>query len=310
MKRYLIPSICLLLIIIVAFNYNALIKFTTDFFTTRQDIIVLSGNEYTKNKDYLFVQRSKDFIPLSKQDIYNIYYTIIDNHWETFTFYCPSEYENCTKDITDLSNDAVALSNINNFVHPFNSFTNIKTSIDTQGEIIVKITYLYTKEQISYVNSELDKILDEYHSDDIDIKEYIKKIHDHIINTTRYDVDYKKNKSKLTFTAYGALVNHLATCNGYTDIMAIVLNKLGIDNYKIAYNPTGDPNDNGHVWNAVYLDGKWLHLDLTWDDPIADGKDFLYHKYFLVTTEEMAEADSGNVQVIEHQYDKYIYQEF
>ena len=310
MKKYVVPFICLLLIIYVAVRYNSLVKFATNFFTNKQDLIILSGNEYTKNKDYLYVQRSKDYVPLSKQDLLNIYYSIINNHWTSFTFYCPSEYESCIDDVTKISESAITLSNINNFVHPYNSFTSINTSIDSQGEITIKVNYIYTKEQISYINNEVDLIINQYYDKNQDMKENIKKIHDYIINDTTYDVNYKKNKDKYTFNAYGTLLNHLATCNGYSDLMAIILSKLGIDNYKIAYNPTGDTNNDGHVWNAVYIDGKWLHLDLTWDDPVGDGHDYLYHKYFLVTTEEMREADSGNIQVIEHDYDKYVYQEF
>ena len=310
MKKYIVPLLCFIAIVVVAIKYNSLVTFATNFFTNKQDLIILSGNEYTKNKDYLFVQKSKDFVPLSKQDVYNIYYSIIDNHWDTFTFYCPSEYESCTDDITELSESAVTLSNINNFVHPYNSFTNIKTSIDSQGEIIVKVSYLYTKDQIEYINKEVDRIISENYNEASDIKENIKKIHDYIINNTTYDVNYEHNKDKFTFNAYGALINHLATCNGYTDLMAIILSKLNVDNYKIAYNPTGDTNSDGHVWNAVKIDDKWLHLDLTWDDPVGDGQNYLYHKYFLVTTDEMKAADSGNVQVIEHNYDKYVYQEF
>ena len=310
MKKLIIPFISLAAIVFVAIKHSEIVEFATNFFTNKQDLVVLAGNEYTKDHDYLYVQRSKNYTPLGYQDVLNIFYSIINNHWETFTFYCPSEYESCAEDIEKLSESAVTLSNINNFVHPYNSFTNIKTSIDSRGEVIVKVSYLYTKDQINYINKEVDKIISEHYDSSKDIKENIKEIHDYIINTTKYDVDYLNNKDKLTYTAYGALVHHLATCNGYTDLMAIILSKLDINNYKIAYNPTGDTNEEGHVWNAVKIDGTWYHLDLTWDDPVGDGQDYLYHKYFLVSTEEMLEADAGEVQVIEHNYDKYIYQEF
>ena len=94
--------------------------------------------------------------------------------------------------------------------------------------------------------------------------------------------------------------------------MAIILSKLNYENYKVA--TTSDEisyESNGHIWNAVKIDNTWLHLDLTWDDPVdVNGKDYLYHKYFLVSTEEMAEADSGDVLVEEHNFNKSIYQEF
>ena len=310
MKKIIVPIICLILIFLTAVYHSKLVNFATKFFTNKQNLNILAGNEYTKNYDYLYVQRSNDFTPLGYQDVLNIYYSIINNHWETFTFYCPSEYTKCVDDITKLSDSSLTLSNINNFVHPYNSFTNIKTSIDSNGEVIVKVSYLYTQEQIKYINNEIEKILNENYNNDLSIRENLKNIHDYIINTTKYDVDYEKNKELQTFNAYGALKEHLATCNGYSDLMAIILSKLNINNYKIAYNPKENSKEEGHVWNAVYIDNAWLHLDLTWDDPVGNGRDYLYHKYFLVNTSEMKEADNGNIQVVEHDFDKYIYQEF
>ncbi|MBO4601087.1 MAG: hypothetical protein J5634_02505 [Bacilli bacterium] len=310
MKKFIVPFLCLFIIVLVAINHTKLVDFATKVFTNKQHLNILAGNEYTKSNDYLYVQRSNDYTPLGYQDVLNIYYSIINNHWDTFTFYCPSEYSSCIDDITKLSDSSLTLSNINNFVHPYNSFTNIKTTIDSNGEIIVKVSYLYTKDQINYINNEVDRIISENYNSELNTKENLKNIHDYIINNTKYDVDYEKNKPLQTYNAYGALKEHLATCNGYSDLMAIILSKLNINNYKIAYNPGENKETEGHVWNAAYIDGSWLHIDLTWDDPVGDGRDYLYHKYFLVNTEEMKEADTGNIQVIEHDFDKKVYQEF
>lgn len=43
----------------------------------------------------------------------------------------------------------------------------------------------------------------------------------------------------------------------------------------------------GHAWNAVYIDGQWLYVDCTWDDPISK-KPQLLHDYLLVGPEKMA----------------------
>lgn len=57
------------------------------------------------------------------------------------------------------------------------------------------------------------------------------------------------------------------------------------------------------------INGEWLHLDLTWDDPVSsDGKDYLYHKYFLIDTEELITADA-NITSEDHVFDKTIYSE-
>jgi transglutaminase/protease-like cytokinesis protein 3 len=79
--------------------------------------------------------------------------------------------------------------------------------------------------------------------------------------------------------------------------MAIFLNRYGIDNYKVA--------SVNHVWNAVKLDGKWYHLDLTWDDPIMEeGKDVVLHDYFLIDTEELFKQDKT-----QHMFNAAIYKE-
>ena len=73
------------------------------------------------------------------------------------------------------------------------------------------------------------------------------------------------------------------------------LDKLNIINYKIS--------NSEHIWNLVYLDGKWYHLDLTWDDPISD-VNINRDTYFLITTSELEELNDGT-----HKFDKSIYTE-
>ena len=88
-----------------------------------------------------------------------------------------------------------------------------------------------------------------------------------------------------------------AICGGYSDLMAIYLNRLGIKNYKIS--------SNTHIWNFVYLNGKWYHLDATWDDPVAsDGKSHLLHNFFMISTKELHNLDGK-----EHSFDLNIYKE-
>ncbi len=66
-----------------------------------------------------------------------------------------------------------------------------------------------------------------------------------------------------------------------------------IDNYKIA--------STNHVWNLVYIEGQWLHLDLTWDD--AEDPRF-QNNYFLITKEKLHKLDRE-----EHLYDEEFFLE-
>ena len=77
--------------------------------------------------------------------------------------------------------------------------------------------------------------------------------------------------------------------------MAIFLNSLGITNYKIS-------NDT-HIWNLVYINGIWRHLDATWDDPISEYNENR-DTYFLISYEDLQKLDDKT-----HNFDKSIYKE-
>ena len=277
------------------------------------EVFIPTSNSYVKKENFLFVQNTEDFLPFSKGDLKNIYYTIVNNGWKEFTFYCPSEYVHCLEDVKEISNDQDLLTHLNNYVHPFNGFSNVKTVISESGDITVSISYFYSDEQIKAINKKIDEIYKNIITDDMDTYAKILTIHDYIINNTKYDVE-RNNQGESnyhSYIAYGPLIEGYATCNGYTDAMALFLEKMNIPNFKVAMTPEENSNTEGHVWNAVYLDNQWVHLDLTWDDPVSsDGTDYLQHKYFLITTTQLEEADnSGEVIVTEHQFKKNIYPE-
>ena len=104
-----------------------------------KDNIKIEKNEYFKNKDYKYVQNTNDFIAKDKKHLLNIFYTVINSGQPSFTFYCDEKYKDCTKDIVDLVNNKETLSNINNFVHPYNSFKKVSTSYDKYGEVKLRI---------------------------------------------------------------------------------------------------------------------------------------------------------------------------
>ena len=277
------------------------------------EVFIPTSNSYVKKENFLFVQNTEDFLPSSKGDLKNIYYTIVNNGWKEFTFYCPSEYVHCLEDVKEISNDQDLLTHLNNYVHPFNGFSNVKTVISESGDITVSISYFYSDEQIKAINKKIDEIYKNIITDDMDTYTKILTIHDYIINNTKYDVE-RNNQGESnyhSYIAYGPLIEGYATCNGYTDAMALFLEKMNIPNFKVAMTPEENSNTEGHVWNAVYLNNQWVHLDLTWDDPVSsDGTDYLQHKYFLITTTQLEEADnSGEVIVTEHQFKKNIYPE-
>ena len=272
--------------------YSVLRRFT-------ENEIVLEKNEYFRDYDFQFVQNTDDFEPNSKQDLYNIFYTVINSGMNNFTFYCPDSYSSCLDEVEVLANDQDMLSHINNYVHPFNGFNHIETQYDSLGKVNVHIEKSYSESEIDDVEREVERLSSELIvAGDTDINN-IRRIHDYIIDHSVYDSnrsDYNDTTYRSDI-AYGPLLQGYGICGGYTDAMELFLEELGIQSYKIS--------SEQHVWNAIYLDGEWYHLDLTWDDPVTStGENLIEHNFFLIDTPTLLELEQT-----EHNFNQDIYPE-
>lgn len=252
---------------------------------------VLTYNEYFLDNDYGYVQNIDDKYIKNYQNVLNIFYTVLNSGDNNYAFYC--DYDNCLNDVKNLMADNSEITIINNFVHPFNSFSSINIDIANSGKVTIKVKKLYADYEIDYIKKYIDDFITSNIKDGMSNYDKIKSFHDYVINNTVYD----KNITQESYNAYDLITTGKSICGGYSDIMAIYLNTIGIQNYKIT-------SDN-HVWNLVNLDGTWLHLDLTWDDPVAsDGNQYLLHNFFLIKTDELFKLDS-----VEHNFNKEAYLE-
>lgn len=256
-------------------------------------------NKYYRDYNFNFVQTTDNFSPHSMQDILNIYYTAINAGKTSFTFNCPKEYENCINDVKDLANSQDKLSDINNYVHPYNGFAHIETEFDSLGKVTIGIVKSYSDEDILAIESKIDELFPQLVNSNYSDIDNIRIIHNYIINNSRYDSlrsDQKIEQYKSDI-AYGPLFEGYAICGGYTDLMELFLERLGIKSFKIS--------SDKHIWNAVLLNDNWYHLDLTWDDPVAsDGNDYLEFNYFLIDTNKLL-----NLDTTEHIFDQDVFSE-
>lgn len=233
----------------------------------------------------------------SKQEIINSIYYLINSGSTYSKRYCAKDYDNCYHDMEELSSDANLLSILNNYVHPYNSFDSIIFNFDNKV-IEIEIKHTYSKEDISTINKKVDEVINNMNLNSKSTRDKIKIIHDYIINNTEYDSLKTENIEDNTYksnTAYGVMIEGKGICSGYSDAMKIFLDKLNIVNYKVS-------NDQ-HIWNAVMLDEEWMHLDLTWDDPVSD-KNITRDNYFLIDNETLKLLDDGV-----HYYDKSLFPE-
>lgn len=254
-------------------------------------------NSYFLEDHFDYVEPYEKAEVHSMKEIMNSIYYLINSGVTTSERYCAKEYKNCYTDMEAISSDTNMLSILNNYVHPFNSFDSIIFNFD-DNIIKVEIKHTYTDDEIKKLNAKVDEIINKTITNEMSTRDKIKAIHDYIINHTEYDTLKTKNINDKTYhsnTAYGVLIEGYGICSGYSDAMKLFLDKLNIINYKIS-------NDQ-HIWNLVYLDGNWLHLDLTWDDPVSD-KNITRDNYFLIDTKTLKELNDDV-----HYYDVNVFKE-
>lgn len=103
----------------------------------------------------------------------------------------------------------------------------------------------------------------------------VKAAHDYIINYN----DYFRAQGG----AYATMWLGHSACNGYALSFYALMNELDVP---VTYE-TGD----NHMWNTVYVDGKWYNIDLTWDD-VGYGK--IRYDYFLKCNADWGGHDYGS----------------
>ncbi len=268
----------------------------TNLFDKREEI-VLKENEYYLDRDFEFVQNYDDEVH-NYTELLNYIYHVVNTGSKEGTGYCVREYKNCAKDLEGIGNNKELLSTINNFVHPYNSFSSIIFTYNTKGDFDIKVNKIYSKENIVKINEVVDRVIKENITDSMTTSQKLKIIHDYIIDNTKYDTLKSKNINDMTYksnTAIGVLLEGYGICSGYSDAMSIFLDKLGIDNYKIS-------NDT-HIWNLVKVNNKWLHIDLTWDDPVYE-QNLNRDTYFLITTAELEKLNDDT-----HSFNKTVFKE-
>ncbi len=138
----------------------------------------------------------------------------------------------------------------------------------------------------SNFDSKVNKILSKINSSMSDYeKELI--IHDELLNNCYYDLTAPNAHS-----AYGAIVEGRAVCEGYARAFQYLLNKVGISCMIV----TGHSKGEAHAWTAVNIGGDWYYTDPTWDDPV--GADRIYYAYFNLTRKQMEEDHTFNASEI------------
>ncbi len=146
-----------------------------------------------------------------------------------------------------------------------------------------KVSYLCSKEERKRMESALKTKVAEIkkkapkNASDYELELFI---HDYIANNTTYTLSGDEH----IYTAYGALIDGRALCEGYARAVQLLCNEFGIP-ATLVFGESVISGEN-HMWNLVRIGGAWYHLDATWDDD--DQNKLVTHKYFNLTDEDIS----------------------
>ena len=187
--------------------------------------------------------------------------------WETFNKVCDEAFD-----------DAYVLDPDGPYRY-FTFGTTRKTN-DEVARLTVGYEYLngadlnIKREQYRNLRTAIDLIVGETVTDDMSDYDKVKALHDYLVLNNEYDTRlYSGNMPHISYTAYGAILEHTSVCAGYAYAYEMLLKEAGI--------PVEYVRNSNHAWDIVQIDGEWYHVDTTWDDPMPDRKGYVRYDYFL-----------------------------
>lgn len=128
-------------------------------------------------------------------------------------------------------------------------------------------------EAMAYLKTEAAKICSEDDSD----YEKVQKLNKYVCDKVNYD--YSEKNGGLT-----AFVNkNSVICSGYAEALAYLLDCVNVRNFSVTDYVSSGRSSVLHMWNAVNIDGKWFHVDPTWNDKTRNGSN-PDGRYFLIAS--------------------------
>lgn len=146
----------------------------------------------------------------------------------------------------------------------------------TNYTLTIVFTYHTTAEQEQELQFRIQECLTSIDLDGKNSYERVCAIYDYIAEHVTYDYDNLSNSDyKLKYTAYAALINHTAVCQGYAVLLYEMLLEAGVDCRVI----NGMGNGGDHAWNIIRAEDKYYNADATWDSGYL--KSGYYHYWFM-----------------------------
>lgn len=113
-------------------------------------------------------------------------------------------------------------------------------------------------------------------------------LHDELVRHASYRKERLGSPRSTVVT--DLLLEGKGVCEGYTHAYRLLLDMAGIENRYVA----GKADGERHSWNLVKLEGQWVHVDCTYDDPLPDVPGRAWHSWFGLTDSMIGRSHTWN----------------
>ena len=260
------------------------------------ELLISANDKFIYTNDYKI-----NDLQISKADFYfnmltvnqkKIYSAIAKGVKELDDEVIVSKYELDTIDTASIDTKEA----INAFLcdHPEVFYMNSQYTVSFTESILgkmLKIELLYSVKDMQELNSkilqlsaQIDSICSSVNGENNFDKELF--VHDYLAKNVKYYSEFEDENSieDKYHTAYAAIIEKQAVCDGITKACQLILDRMQIESYIV----TGYIDKTPHAWNIVNLDGNCVHLDITSDKYVKDETGNTIepvHTYFNVSTD-------------------------
>jgi Uncharacterized protein involved in cytokinesis, contains TGc (transglutaminase/protease-like) domain len=235
--------------------------------------------DYTKSVQAPIYSASNEVL-YSLSDLKSKVQYSMNNRIASFSITYKGDTSNLESDLNNIVSDILSEDDYLNY-----SYTGYQwgySGYENNVTINFSFRYLTTKTQESFVDSKVASILGQIIDSSMSDDEKEKSIHDYIVANVKYDTSLTR------YSAYNALSEGKTVCQGYALLAFKMLKNAGIQNKIVEGTADNGYESESHAWNLVNLNGKWYHLDCTWDDPVPDIQGRVLYDYYNITDAQIA----------------------
>jgi len=176
-----------------------------------------------------------------------------------------------------------------------------KTQIQTEESMLGKriiLTGVHSKPQVGKMNIDLEikanQIISSLKATSNDEYSLLINLYDFLQKNIRYDKNEMQANSKgisispVSHTAYGAIINRTAVCDGFSSAFVLLAQKLNYEcTLAIGHSAYSSTSFTDHAWNIIKIRDRFYHMDITWDTRKYNEFGEHSYDYFALNDEEI-----------------------